>query len=240
MRSGRMRKHPTATCHNAPPGRVMTENKLPKNTERHDSRVRCISPHIGANTMSAKSTRRTILAGAATLPVLSVPALAIDHPDAELLRLGEQLAVLEREWEERSLGDRECLEAFHAACERAGLPDRNHDEFENFDQFAEYNKKRSALMPHGPDDFEDENGEIGWGRFNNRLYDLVDEIMSLKATTLAGLAVQTRAMVAAEFELWELDPEKSDYTDQLRREFLELTCSFLGIEPARIRLARNV
>jgi hypothetical protein len=191
--------------------------------------------------MSATSTRRTILAGAATLPVLSVPALAIDHPDAELLRLGEQLAMLEREWEERSLDDRECLEAFHAACERAGLPDRNHDEFETYDQFLEYTHKRYALMTHGPDDFEDENGVTSWGRFNNRLYPLVDEILSLKATTLAGLAVQTRAMVAAEFELWGRALwEGEEENERRQRQFLELTCSFLGIAPARIRLAPNV
>jgi hypothetical protein len=190
--------------------------------------------------MSATSTRRTILAGAATLPVLSVPALAIDHPDAELLRLGEQLAVLEREWEDRSLDDVKHYRSFKAACERAGLADRDYADFESHDQWLKYQAKQKALWTDRPDDFEDENGETGWGRFNDRLYPLVDEILSLKATTLAGLAVQTRAIVAAEFELWELDPEKSDYTDQLRRQFLELTCSFLGIEPVRIRLARNV
>jgi hypothetical protein len=45
-------------------------------------------------------TRRSLVSSAAALPALAGHALALaDNPDAELLRLGEQLAVVEREWE---------------------------------------------------------------------------------------------------------------------------------------------
>ncbi|MFZ0237766.1 MAG: hypothetical protein WAL37_10445, partial [Xanthobacteraceae bacterium] len=54
----------------------MTEIKIAKKTERHDSRVRCISPNIGANAMSNLS-RRTLVSSAAALPALTVPAVAI-------------------------------------------------------------------------------------------------------------------------------------------------------------------
>ena len=37
------------------------------------------------------TTRRAILAGAAALPALSLPAIATENPDAELIRLGTEL-----------------------------------------------------------------------------------------------------------------------------------------------------
>jgi hypothetical protein len=40
--------------------------------------------------MSKQTTRRAVLAGTATLPALSLPALAADNPDAGLLALGRE------------------------------------------------------------------------------------------------------------------------------------------------------
>jgi hypothetical protein len=52
----------------------MTDYNLPKNTKRHDS-------GSGFSTrMTATSTRRAILAGAAALPALSLPAIASPDP----------------------------------------------------------------------------------------------------------------------------------------------------------------
>jgi hypothetical protein len=41
--------------------------------------------------MSATSTRRAVLAGAAAIPALSLSAVANEKPDALLLELGRQL-----------------------------------------------------------------------------------------------------------------------------------------------------
>lgn len=58
----------------------MTESNLPKNTERHDSRS---GASTGKETAMPKTTRRAVLAGAATIPalsILSLPALG-NEPD---------------------------------------------------------------------------------------------------------------------------------------------------------------
>jgi hypothetical protein len=182
------------------------------------------------------ATRRTILA--ATLPALSVPALAIDHPDAELLRLGDQLAVVEREWEAKAADFQGRSQAFNAACEHAGLdPDRAHSDFETYNQFVEHLNKLGTLWPEGDSDFDD---EAETNKFNDRLYGLIEKILSLKVTTLAGLAVQTRAMVLDNAEFWGgeglTQSEENDPNKRRQRQFLEAMCSFLGIEPAPICL----
>ena len=85
--------HPTATCHNAPylGGEcAVTERKLPKKTDRYDSESGA-PPDIGDEPMSATSTRRAVLAGAAAIPALSLSAVANEKPDALLLALGRQL-----------------------------------------------------------------------------------------------------------------------------------------------------
>jgi hypothetical protein len=190
----------------------------------------------------SKLSRRTLVSSAAALPALTVPALAdvIDHPDAELLQLGDQLAVVEREWEAMAVEFQRRSQIFEAARERAGLPDRNYNDFENYDQFIEYNRKLHALWPESDSDLD---REAETNNFVERKYAIIEKILSLKATTIAGLAVQARAIVLDNAEFWDRGAMKSEKeAPELRRQrqFLELTCSFLGIEPAPIRLRLNV
>jgi hypothetical protein len=67
----------------------------------------------------ANLSRRAIMAGAATLPALTVPALAaVDNSDAELLRLGAKLAVVDQERTTQLAIDRAEREATEFEAER--------------------------------------------------------------------------------------------------------------------------
>lgn len=77
--------------------------------------------------MSKSTTRRAVLAGAAALPLASLPAVADVHPDAELLALVAELdeaqravmAVEERntvEWEQSKVETDDAWEALEDAC----------------------------------------------------------------------------------------------------------------------------
>jgi hypothetical protein len=69
--------------------------------------------------MSDQTTRRSLVAGAAALPVLAVPALAaVDNPDAELLRLGTLLAPLMQERAAQMAIDRASVDIFEAEVVR--------------------------------------------------------------------------------------------------------------------------
>jgi hypothetical protein len=181
-------------------------------------------------------SRRTLVSSAAALPALTIPQLALaDKPDAELLRLGDQLAEVEREWGAMIMDFHRCSQIFKAACERAGLPDRVHSDFETYDQFLEYDRKRFALWPDS--DFDGDDDKMS--AFTKRKYDVIEKILLLKATTVAGLAVQTRAIVLDNAEYWgqnATEHEENAPEKRRERQFLEATCSFLGIQPAAIRL----
>jgi hypothetical protein len=60
----------------------------------------------------------------------------------------------------------------------------------------------------------------------------VDEILPLKASTPAGLAVQVKAVVFAAADLWDIipDDEPDDYNPH-ERLFIEAACAFCGIAP---------
>jgi hypothetical protein len=73
-------------------------------------------------------------------------------------------------------------------------------------------------------------GDGVWDRFHDRSYPLCEKILSLRATTLAGLAVQARASSLAESELWE-DEDRDEEWDDRQRAFIEAVCAFVGVTP---------
>jgi hypothetical protein len=75
VRSGRVLAHPTATCHNAPAPERHDRIQYSKNTERH-SAWPVLSPHTEKENAMSKFSRRSLVAGAATLPALSFPVAA--------------------------------------------------------------------------------------------------------------------------------------------------------------------
>jgi hypothetical protein len=143
----------------------------------------------------SRLTRRSLVSSAAALPVLAVPAVASispDHPDAELLRLGSQLEVIGQDHEALTAVDVERRDEWEAACLRAGLPDIVYPDWSgSVEEYSEYHKKRSALMPHYADEEADEKGNSRWDRPCERLNPLVEE-MRRPLTVLECRRVQCR------------------------------------------------
>jgi hypothetical protein len=68
-----------------------------------------------------------------------------------------------------------------------------------------------------------------WGRINDQLFDLGDEILAHKATTLAGLAIQTHAIALLFYEAWA-DRDCEEDEDQTRRRlYVESVSSFSAL-----------
>lgn len=77
-----------------------------------------------------------------------------------------------------------------------------------------------------------------WGRLNGRLSRGADKILAHKATTPAGIGVQTQAIAMQLFELWENECEAEPDPDRARaRLFIELVSSYLGIVPLPMQAA---
>jgi hypothetical protein len=193
----------------------------------------------------ANLNRRTLVTGAAALPALTVSVVASEvigpnHPDADLLRLGAELEPVIDEWLALcAIGERRQA-AWEAACIAAGLPRREIDSFSDDDEWREYEHKRSNTRADNEEEDEvDEHGaSVVWNRHFERRNPLVQDILSRKSKTVAGLAVQARAMTLYYSELWD-DPHDgtADY-----RKFIEAVCAFAGVTPAPLlnEQARNV
>ena len=174
-------------------------------------------------------SRRAILAGAAAVPALALPAEAADNPDAELLALGSQLEPIIREWVAKRASDRRERAAWHAACERAGFPQIAFGSVPD-DEWRAYQDKRVHIRPDDEEEeeLEEDGASVVCNSIHERLEPLVEEILSRKARTVAGLAVQARAMSAWHSELWD---EKIYGKNNDDRVFIEAVCSFAGVQP---------
>jgi hypothetical protein len=175
-------------------------------------------------------SRRAILAGAASVPALTaLPAEAADNPDAELLALGSQLEPIIREWVVKRASDGPERAAWQAACERAGFPQIAFGSVPD-DEWRAYQDKRGHIRPDDEEEKElDEHGaSVVWNSIHERLEPLVEDILAYEAQTVAGLAIQARAMSVWHADLW--DTGVYDEADD-HRVFIEAVCSFAGVQP---------
>jgi hypothetical protein len=176
-------------------------------------------------------TRRALVASTAAVPAaaaLSLPAVA-DTADAELFRLGVALDRIEQDWIAQAEIDVKRNAQWEAACEAAGLPRLDFEDFPSRDEYLAYHDKRWSL--HTEEYLkEQERAKLGepdvWDKINDRLSPLVDEILSLKAATPAGLAVQAKATVYSASDLWDGQIE-----DTHKLLFIEAACAFCNIAP---------
>jgi hypothetical protein len=208
----------------------MTESDSIKKTERHP-RLAGLNPQ-GTTPMSPENqilSRRAIVAGAVAAPALAlpvVPALAAANPDAELLALGEQFELIIRDWAAQRVFDRNWSAAVDAETERVTGIAKCHapkPHIDNFDTGYWAEQRRiSSEIPGG------EESDSAWDDINERLNPLAHEIISHKAQTIAGLAVQARAMTVYYPLLWDADDE-DEY--EHHRNFIESVCSFVGLTP---------
>jgi hypothetical protein len=196
-------------------------------------------PQTNGDEAMSKLSRRTLVTSAAALPALALPgaAMTADNPDAELLRLGAKLERIERDWSAQCALDQKHNRAYEAACEAAGLPRKDFDDFEGEDDDEKrehlhaYHKKRQAVEYDGKEVVDADPDLERWNRFHDRMWPLVDTILAVKPQSLAGLAVITRAFALANAEWW------TDGENEQAAAYVE--ASFLGIKPAPIRLSEE-
>jgi hypothetical protein len=179
--------------------------------------------------------RRNALALVATLPALAAPAAvaAMGSPDAELLRLGEQLDRVIADYNAQQLKDRLRRELFEAKVELVtGIPLRNAPAIADESPAAvAYYDARGALAKADDSDTDEESP---WTPIHDRLYPIVDAILSRRAQTIAGLAVQARAIVMGHADIWDALDEDTER----ERLFIESVCAFVGVKPERLLLLK--
>jgi hypothetical protein len=172
--------------------------------------------------------RRTLVAGAAILPAIAIPAAAqcVLQPDAELLALGAELETLLRErYIPLARPDAERTAAFNALVEAATIGNETEEEYLAVRGRISDQQHHKKLSDGGAR-AEDERTDAAWDGINNDLYPLVDDILAKPAKTLPGLAVQARAISAAAEDLW------AGYSGNTHEfEFICRVCQFLGVIP---------
>ena len=68
---------------------------------------------------------------------------------------------------------------------------------------------------------------VNWDDLNDRTFTICSGILSHKATTIAGLAVQTRALMLTNNELW-YGPTVEDSSERIPSYF-RTVCNVLGV-----------
>ena len=143
--------------------------------------------------MNTVSTRRTILVGAATLPALSLPAIAEFNQDAELLALGKQFDALEIEYREERIRNAGYYEAEQAALRRM----RDHQARLSNGEFAALFDKEMEGAP--------KQSHPTWEEIVDRMDPVQRRISKLPAKTLEGLKVKARSAKQACSHFWEAE-----------------------------------
>ena len=185
----------------------------------------------------SKLSRRALVTSAATLPALAVPAFAADvigpnHPDAELLRLGAELDHIIAEWHAQRAIDKANCDLRDAACETAGLSDIEFGTMPD-DEWLAYKEKRLAVRRACVNSGDDVNV---WDDIHGRMWPMIDAIIERKAQTLAGFAVQARAISLSYSELWDGGEGEGNHY----RPFIEAACAFAGVVPVPLDNAAPV
>jgi len=184
------------------------------------------------------TSRRAVLAGIAAVPAAAVPAVAAltlnaEWSDAELLRLGAELDDVAKEWLVISTRAEERLARFNAKVEQVtGIATRDAPNIDD-DTIGYWD----ARMSISGDDFDGQAEDDRCNAMQARLFPLAEDILARRAQTIAGLAVQAKAITLAAADLW--DEEDADGHDH-ERTFVEAVCAFVGITPVPLAGQRNV
>jgi hypothetical protein len=124
----------------------------------------------------------------------------ITAPDVELLAIGRELDRIEDACHRQTEAEYRRHAAKEAACCAVGLHEMPPPDPGDKQAWRawEANERRRNMVPYEGKDEDDadinEAGEsIAWNAINDRLFDLLDRALAIRATTVAGLAVQLRA-----------------------------------------------
>jgi hypothetical protein len=176
--------------------------------------------------MTVNSTRRAVLAGAAALPALSLPAIAdsqISFPE-----LAEEFEDTYREWLKQSTADQESTRQYRAAFEGvSGVPWKKYDAID-FGKISEEERDRwHAIHRRAYDSIAAR--EYDWTELNNDLYSLCDEILEQPAVSIADLKIQVRAFALSESHVWLEAGTEEIKTNSVKR-IVEAFCRHIGLE----------
>jgi hypothetical protein len=143
--------------------------------------------------MTTQTTRRAVLAGAAALPALTIPAIAADNSDAKIIELGAELMrrvpLAEQAWKEYKRHHAK-VERIHRRLKRG----RAADEWADLWKLAKNTPAGRASA-----EFYDQHDRTG-------CWDLACEIQNLKPQTPRGLAYYAIAVA------W-CDEDRSQHPD---------------------------
>jgi hypothetical protein len=160
-------------------------------------------------------------------------------PDAELLELGVKLEAIISQWQAQQRKDRDRRNVWEAACEAAGLPRLEIDEVPREDFVARMKAREELWYPEKAEhraslaaEHNERGHNIVWNDILDRLDPIIDEILSRRAQTVTGLAVQARAVVLAAADLWDGEGEDERH----ERVFIESVCAFVGVAPEQLLL----
>jgi hypothetical protein len=178
--------------------------------------------------MTATTSRRAVLAGVASVPALSLPAIAADHPDAKLLALGRKLEAKNTETAEAfarysEIDDRwtammptsqkmpeppqwyQDAMASLTVSQVGSIPEDHPVIVWN----RENEKHRRAILDAHEAELTRLSDELGlddahaeWEELFEELWEIAREVWEIPARTPAGLALKLRAA-----ELVESTPE---------------------------------
>jgi hypothetical protein len=150
--------------------------------------------------------RRAVMAGAAVLPALALPAIAANHPDAELLALGKQREALVAIYEDAKRRSRPNWDAQERAF--TDLPKRPHTNQEIVAVMEQIDREFPIANPD-PDEASDAMAEPD------------RRIMALPARTISGLAVKARLVKFSYSELWDEPEGKLDWEKLTVRKLID-------------------
>jgi hypothetical protein len=166
----------------------------------------------------SKLSRRSLVASAAALPALAVPAVAVaaeldrHHPDAELIKLAEAY--------ERLVRVRAPLLADYNERWLAAINSLKGRDLTG----PEYEAEMSRLWVESGSEKAHEKVEP----LDDQLYDLALKIIDAPVHTVAGLRAKVVLVLDTEAPLWDGPPEDLDWDKRALRNLIEAVCSVGG------------
>jgi hypothetical protein len=150
---------------------------------------------------------------------LALPALrVISAADSELLALGCELDKVERDCQQQREVD---IAAKEAACEALGLGLRERDPPYDGDDRAwrdwkAFHRRRDMVRFSRKAEGAAEESDDPWSTIRDGLFKLLSQAMAIRATTIAGLAVQLRCFDLASGDFID-DPHVRSLRTQARK-----------------------
>lgn len=177
--------------------------------------------------MTKQTSRRAVLAGVAAVPALSIPAIAADHPDAKLLTLVVRWfrAQLYKDKMD-AVWDEAHEKVMAAAYADDPWPDQEHWTPKDAEKYF-VTVQRHAVLAGEPYEKARKDLDAAWSHIDA----LVDEIVSIKPTTVEGFGVKAFVVTSLGGSLFEKKDDSDEYKaedygdDELRQLVRELSCA---------------